>query len=351
MKSPVTAVSGVGEFTLIDRIRKIIPETDNPDVLLGMGDDCAVVRINDQKVLLLTCDIQVEDRHFRREFISAYQLGRRAIAVNLSDIASMGGQPTYALVSLSLPRDLSVNDYDSLFRGMQDELDPYGAIIVGGNLAQTEGRLIIDITLLGEATLNRYLTRRGARAGDKIFITGQAGSSGAGLFILQKYGKNFPAKYKDLVESHLNPKPRVEIGQAIARLGLASAMIDVSDGIASDLYHICHMSRTGAEISQEKLPFLPILNDVVRETGNTLMDLVLHSGEDYELLFTAGPDQQEQIQRKISEPFSIPVTEIGEIVSDAEVYSVITPDKQRQVLEPRGWDHFRVNRAEKEKKK
>jgi thiamine-monophosphate kinase len=349
MKSPVTAVSGLGEFTLIDRIRKIIPETDNPDVLLDMGDDCAVIRIDDQRVLLLTCDIQVENRHFRREYISAYQLGRRAMAVNLSDIASMGGRPAYALVSLGLPRDLAVKDYDSLFQGMQDELNPYGATILGGNLAQTEDRLIIDITLLGETTPGKYLTRSGARPGDKIYFTGQAGSSGAGLCILQKYGKNYPTKYKVLVESHLNPKPRVEIGKAIAQLGVASAMIDVSDGIASDLYHICHMSRTGAEIYQERLPFLSILNEVARETGSTLMDLVLHSGEDYELLFTAGPDQQEQIQEQISKPFSIPVTEIGKIVSDAEVYSIITPDKQRQVLEARGWDHFRANRGEKEK--
>ncbi len=338
-------VSSMGEFTLIDRIKKILPEVDSPEILLGMGDDCAVIRLDDNRAMLLTCDIQMENRHFRRQFITFYQLGHRAVAVNLSDIASMGGRPTYALVSLGLPQDMTVKEYDMLFQGMRDELETYHTIIVGGNLAQSENGLIIDITLLGEVRVSQYVTRSGARPGDKIYITGQTGASGAGLIILQRYGKNYPVKYKDLVAAHLNPRPRVEIGQVIARLGLASAMIDVSDGIAGDLHHICSMSRTGADIYQEKLPFADILNEVAGETGHSVLDMVLHSGEDYELLFTANPDQSDKIQNHICKPFSIPVTEIGQILPADNGYCIVTPDNQRHDLEARGWDHFKANQG------
>ncbi len=142
----------IGEFPLIDRIRTILPASRNKDLLVDIGDDTAVIRIDDRRAMLLTCDIQVEGRHFRFEHITPYQLGRRSMAVNLSDIGAMGGKPTYALVSLGLPADFPVKSYDRLFEGMRDELQPHGARIVGGNLAQTRDFLVVDVTLLGRPT-------------------------------------------------------------------------------------------------------------------------------------------------------------------------------------------------------
>ncbi len=175
MNDKSSSLSEIGEFSLIERIKKILPETDNPELLVDIGDDAALIKINDQRALVITCDIQIEDQHFRREYMSPYQIGRRAMAVNLSDIAAMGGKPRYALVSLGLPPSLSTDEYDSLFRGMRDELYPTTAAIIGGNLARSADRLIVDITLLGEVDLPHYRTRRGAKAGDRIFVSGRLG--------------------------------------------------------------------------------------------------------------------------------------------------------------------------------
>ena len=158
----------IGEFHLIDRIRKILPVSRNRDLLVDIGDDTAVVRLDGRRAVLLTCDIQVEGRHFRFDRTTPYQVGRRAMAVNLSDIASMGGKPTYALVSLGLPADFPVRSYDRLFEGMRDELLPHRAHIIGGNLARTEERLVVDVTLVGEADPSRVLTRSGARDGAPV---------------------------------------------------------------------------------------------------------------------------------------------------------------------------------------
>ncbi|MBN2367067.1 MAG: thiamine-monophosphate kinase, partial [Calditrichaeota bacterium] len=205
MKPGDKLVSQTGEFNLIDRIRNIFPATVHSDILVGMGDDTAVLRLDDDRVLLVTCDIQIEDRHFRQDFISAYQLGRRSIAVNISDIAAMGGKPTFALASLGLPEGMTVREYDNLFQGMRDELQQHGAALIGGNLARSENKLIVDITLLGEVSKSGYVTREGAREGDGVYVTGVVGASGSGLEVLKKFGQNYPEKYRQLVEAHLLP--------------------------------------------------------------------------------------------------------------------------------------------------
>ncbi|NIW43723.1 MAG: thiamine-phosphate kinase, partial [Gammaproteobacteria bacterium] len=176
MFTAIKTVGEMGEFALIDRLQRILPKNLGETVIHGVGDDTAVIGIDDHRALLITCDIQVEDRHFRLKYISPYQLGQRAMAVNLSDIAAMGGTPTYALVSLGLPNSFPLNAYDQLFEGMKDELSIYSSAIVGGNLARTEDKLIIDITLLGEISRNQVITRSGAQEGDRIFVTGTLGA-------------------------------------------------------------------------------------------------------------------------------------------------------------------------------
>ncbi len=341
MAKPPKCVGEVGEFPLIDRIRNILPFSRNKDLLVDIGDDTAVVRMDGRRALLLTCDIQVEGRHFRLDRTTPYRVGRRAMAVNLSDIASMGGKPTYALVSLGLPADFPVKSYDRLFEGMRDELLPHRAYIIGGNLAQTRDSLIVDVTLLGEADLSRVLTRGGARAGDRIFVTGHLGASGAGFQALRAFGKKVPGKYKDLVARHVLPVPRVDLGRRIARSGVASAMIDLSDGVAGDLHHLCTRSGVGAEIHESLLPLPKHIGEIAGKSGKSVLDLALHSGEDYELLFTVPSGVPAGKIRSIRGDSGIPVTEIGKIVRREEGYCLVDSRGGKTPLRPAGWDHFR----------
>ncbi len=340
MKTKTKKVGDIGEFNLIDRISRILPRVESKDLLLGIGDDAAAIRMDNHRALLITCDIQVENRHFRLDHISPYQLGYRAMAVNLSDIAAMGGTPTYAVVSLGLPTDFPLKSYDQLFEGMSDALKTFGGYIIGGNLARTTEVLVVDITLLGETNPARIMTRAGARAGDRVFVTGNLGASGAGFQLLEKYGMHFPVKFKDLVERHLTPVPRVEAGRQIANSGIATAMIDVSDGVASDLYQICRMSHVGAEIREDQLPLADQVEDVAGVTGMHTRDLALHSGEDYELLFTV---REETSLEQLQALSGIAVTEIGRIVPQDGGYSLIDSRGHSIPLKPVGWDHF--NRA------
>jgi thiamine-monophosphate kinase len=338
----------MGEFTLIDRIRKILPAAEDKDLLVDIGDDTAVIRMDARRALLVTCDIQVEGRHFRFEHITPYQLGRRAMAVNVSDIAAMGGKPTYALVSLGLPATFPVGSYDRLFEGMRDELQPHRARIVGGNLARTKDCLVVDITLLGETDPSRVLTRGGARVGDRIFVTGKLGASGAGFQVLTMFGKKFPARFKDFVKSHLLPTPRVDAGQRIAHSGVATSMIDLSDGVASDLFHICTRSGVGAEIHEDRLPLPENIGEIAEKSGRSVMYLALHSGEDYELLFTAPPRIPVQKVQSITGPSGVPITEIGKIVGRDDGYCLVDSRGRRTPLTPTGWDHFRRTRESRE---
>lgn len=340
MENRLKTIVDIGEFGLIDRIQKILYEVDHKDVIIGIGDDTAVIRLDENRVLLITCDIQVEDQHFRLKYLSAYQLGRRAMAVNLSDIAAMGGKPTFALGSLGFPKSFALSDFEDLFTGMRDELTEFSGFIIGGNLSNTKGKLVVDITLMGEAACDKFLTRSNAKEGDRIFVTGNLGASGAGFQILEKFGKDYPKEFETLVQKHLQPTPRIEIGQRIAQSGFATSMIDVSDGIASDLNHICTMSDAGAEIYEEKIPLAQGIHKVTSLTGKSLLQLALHSGEDYELLFTIKPDTPDSVLKSISEKSDVPIIEIGRIISKKSGYYLISKNNEKIAIRPKGWDHF-----------
>lgn len=340
MTTHLKTIAQIGEFPLIERIKKIIPQADHQDVYPGIGDDTAVIKISPQKWLLATCDIQIEDIHFRLKHISAYQLGCRAAAVNLSDIASMGGTPKYALVSLGLPPDTEVHQFDEFFTGMGEELAKYSAFIIGGNLAHSARRLIIDIFLLGEVSPDMILLRSGARAGDRIFVTGTLGASAAGFYVLEKFGKDFPDEYSHLVTAHLQPIPKIEVGQRIARSGYATAMIDLSDGIASDLKHICDSSGVGAALVEEDIPVSDQMETVAAMASKTGLELALHGGEDYELLFTMKADTPAEVIEQIAAETQTEISEVGRIVPAEEGYYLMTTANERISLQPKGWDHF-----------
>ncbi|GAB4329304.1 MAG: thiamine-phosphate kinase [Candidatus Zixiibacteriota bacterium] len=334
-------VSEIGEFNLIERIRAICGTDRSPDTILGIGDDAAVIRLAEDRALVATCDIQVEDVHFRWESITPSQLGRRSMAVNLSDIASMGATPAYALTSLAIPPSLPVTRFDKIFSGMHDELEEYGAFLIGGNLAGTAEKLVIDVFMWGMIDPARLLTRSGAQEGDAIFVTGALGSASAGLDVLARYGPSCSDEYVDVVRAHLEPRPRVREGVAIAQSGLATSMIDVSDGLAADIGHICDSSGVGVEIDEFQIPFDAVLFKIARTAEKDLREYTLYGGEDYELLFTVRSTDTDAMMR-LAQDHGFAVRCIGRVVPKDAGRTLIDPQGTRHALDPKGWDHFQA---------
>lgn len=333
-------IRDIGEFGLIDRIARALP-APGEGVVVGIGDDVAVLRTDGTRPILATCDIQVEGVHFLRDKISPYQLGRKVVAINVSDIAAMGGVPRYLLVSLVLPKETEVEFVDGLYEGMREECRRWGAEIVGGNMAHSPDGVIVDLFLLGEVEPDHLLRRSGARAGDRVLVTGTLGDSAAGLALLLHPETVCPDAHRDFVlRRHLTPTPRLWEGRAIARSGLATAAIDVSDGLASDIGHICEMSGVGARIRADALPISEAARAVARAIGTDPLEWALFGGEDYELLFTAPADRAEDLARRVQEETGTPVAVIGEITSAQEGITLVRADGIAP-LRKGGWDHFR----------
>ena len=332
-------VKEIGEFGLIDRITRLLP-LSSPNVVVGIGDDVAVLKTSGPEYLLATCDIQVEGIHFVRGAITPYQLGRRAVAINVSDVAAMGGSPSWILVSLAIPEATDVALIEDLYRGMSEQALEAGACIVGGNLSGTGAALVVDITLLGQILPEHLVLRSGARVGDAIFLTGFPGESRAGLELVLRpdlgVGEGFR---KRVLEHHLTPQPRLREGQLLARLGLAHAMTDVSDGVLADLAHICEASGTGADIRIESIPVTEAVAEVGRAAGHDALEWVLSGGEDYELLFTADPGDAEKVANALAET-GLPCHRIGHITDRAGVIRVGDGEGGHEASGKRGWDHF-----------
>lgn len=280
---PQRLLTRIGESGLLQRLRALLPDPPRW-VLAGAGaDDAAIVDAGAGALWLFTCDVQYEGTHFDRRWIDAYTLGRRAAAVNLSDIAAMGGEPRLALVSLLLPPHLPVRFFDDLMRGLAARCRESGTTIVGGNLARAE-RLAIDVTLAGRVRRHRVVRRRGARPGDLLVVTGAPGDSAAGLALLRRGA----APRAPLPRRFLDPEPRLRAGRFLADAGV-TAMIDVSDGISTDVQHLCDASAVGVEIHWDKLPVTAQLARAGRQLRRDPRQWVLHGGEAYELLCTIAP--------------------------------------------------------------
>lgn len=271
----MSGISQLGEFGLIQKITSRL-KNRNPSVILGPGDDCAVVRPAKTPILLST-DMLVEGVHFRRQGIGWKDLGLKAIRVNISDIAAMGGRPLYFLVAFGLPKNLKTTAFERLMLGMKKGAEEVGGSIVGGNLSRSR-ELIISVSVFGVALKERFLLRSGARVGDDIYVTGTLGKSALAL----------------AAGRHLVPPLRLKVGQRLARMNSVHSMIDISDGLAGDLGHILEESGVGAEVYVERIP-MP-------------KGAELGGGEDYELLFTASP--RVKLPKKI---YGVPVTCIGKI--------------------------------------
>jgi len=317
----------LGERAVIERIRRAFGEKRG-DVLLGIGDDAALVR--GPARLLLTTDILVEDEDFLLPDHPPRLLGRKALNVNLSDIAAMGGRPRHALVGLALPGDVEAGWLRRFMEGLRSAAKEAGVALVGGDLSQS-AKVMIAVTVTGE--VREPVRRDGARPGDAVFVSGTLGDAAGGLRLVEKGGSRGVAKpVRPLVEAFLDPAPRLKLGALLAGRKLASAMIDVSDGLSVDLAHICEESGVGAEIESDRIPISPALECFARDP----LALALDGGEDFELLFTVRPAKRAAVEA-LARRFRL--TRIGRITPGRRAY-LVDARGRRKLLRAGGFEHF-----------
>ncbi|MDP9380303.1 MAG: thiamine-phosphate kinase [Chloroflexota bacterium] len=333
-------VSDVGEFGLIDRLSKLLPRSQQ-DLLVGVGDDVAVLRSPEGRHLLLTSDAQVEGVHFLKERTSAEEIGRKLVAVNVSDIASKGGQPRHLLVSLVLPPEIEVGWVEGLYTGIRRDAELYGLDVAGGNVASSPDRLVVDAFLMGDVAPEFLVQRSGARPGDIVCMTGCLGDAAAGLLLLVNTGLEVARDHAEVVRAALvTPTARLREGQVIAAERGATAMMDISDGLLSDLGHLSRASSVGARLWADLLPISDAARAVARLSGRDPVEWALSGGEDYELLFSAPPDRAAAVAKSVRNATGTPVTVVGE-VRPTEEGVVVVREGAEFSLSAEGWDHFR----------
>jgi len=323
----------LAEKALIAQVRRMAATTKNPAIQTAIGDDCAVLRVvttgGNPKDTLVTTDFTLEGIHFRRDWHSPESVGRRCLARGLSDIAAMGGEPVAAFLSLALPRNLPQSWVGRFARSLISLAERYGVTLAGGDTAESPNGIMADIVVVGAVPAGKAVLRSGARPGDRIYVSGELGGSAAAVCQMRAKPKRKlnPREYP----RHFFPEPRLELGRLLREKSLASAMIDTSDGLSTDLAHICEESGVGAELRAEAVPRASV-GKPAREVD---LELALHGGEDYELLFTAPPGKR--ISSRLA---GIPVTHIGEVTRRRKI---VLRDRAGggYELQPRGWEHFR----------
>ncbi|EAX46885.1 thiamine-monophosphate kinase [Thermosinus carboxydivorans Nor1] len=326
----------IGEFGLIDLIQTDAIQEPGT-VVVGIGDDAAVLLPTPRQLQLLTADMLVEGVHFDLGRTTAWQLGYKAIAVNLSDIAAMGGVPRHAVISLALPRQIPVEFVVNLYQGMKEICREFRVNIVGGDTVASPHGLIINVAVMGEVEPTQLVRRSGAQVGDMVAVTGVLGSSAAGLDLLSldnwaEYDFAWP-----LVTAHLTPRPQVKAGQLLGLYG-ATSMDDISDGLASEAHEIAKASKVGLRIEAKLVPLAPELKQAAAMLGKEPLDYALYGGEDYQLVFTIG---REKLQALSAVDFGVPLTVIGEVTEAADGVKLVMDDGVEQELAPRGYNHFR----------
>jgi thiamine-monophosphate kinase len=328
------------ESEIISRLRKRSPVNDQ--VVLGIGDDAAVIKASGGKDLLLCSDLMVEGVHFRSEWTPPDLLGRKALAVNLSDIAAMGGVPKFALVSIALPRECSSGFIEGLFRGLFEMADASGVVIVGGDTSSSPDSLFIDVSVVGECDSGTAISRRGARIGDTVYVSGFLGASALGLSLLEDGFRidDSPVSYSKnkAVLKHLNPEPQLKLGLALAEAGLATAMIDISDGLSTDLSHILDESGCGAVLHAAAIPIAECVESIASGApGIDPLMLALHGGEEYELLFTCQNEKQAHVVT-LCDSLGIVITAIGSIVAEKRLE--LEQNGTLETISPQGYQHL-----------
>lgn len=337
-----TPISQVGEFGLIDRLRDALGITEREALLQGIGDDAAVYQVGDGRVHVITTDALVEGVHFDRTFAPLGTLGYKAIAVNVSDVVAMNAEPRYATVALGLPNNVSVEAAEVLYEGMAQACRQYGLAIVGGDVTAAE-RLFLSVTVIGEAAEEDVVYRRGAEPGDLLCVTGDLGSAAAGLKVLLAGKEAFEegveeqpdlAPWSYAVQRHLAPQARLDRVREWAEAGVRPhALIDISDGLASEVHHLCRAGEVGARIEVALLPIHVQTFRAAERFGDQPPTYALYGGEDYELLFALPEAEAEKLPEN---SFAV----VGAVTEASEGVVLAMPEGETVPLEASGFEHF-----------
>ncbi|HEY0322370.1 MAG TPA: thiamine-phosphate kinase [Pyrinomonadaceae bacterium] len=343
--------SSRSEFDFINSIRQkalrrgrgktssLIPHPSS--LLFGIGDDAAVIEQRGGFCSVVTSDLLVEDVDFRLTTTTPRLLGHKALAVSLSDIAAMGARPRWALLSIGVPREIWRSKFlDSFYEGFFALADRYGVALVGGDVSRTPDRIVIDSIVLGETTHDKAVMRNGARPGDHIFVTGNLGGASLGLQLLEQ-GRRIASgvdrrSIERAIRRHRQPEPRVAWGAMLGEGGLATAMIDISDGLSSDLAHLCRESRVGARVYASRIPVDPCAAHLCEQLRQDPLEAAINGGEDFELLFTVHPGDLMRLPERVG---AVPATYIGDVTDERDRIALRQGIRSR-ALKRGGFLHF-----------
>ena len=328
----------LGEFGLIAHLERFAGD-GGPDVLLGMGDDAAAFRGDASLCWLATCDAQIEGVHFLMHRSEPKTLGQRIAAVNLSDIAAMGGMPRYAFLALRVHQEMRLSWIDALYQGLQSELSREGAVILGGNTARTGDGVSVDLFLLGQVAQEEMLLRSAVKPGDKLCVTGTLGDSRAGLFLLEHAELPVSPEARAYCQQrHHKPTARVAVGRFLSTSGRVRACIDISDGLVQDAGHLARRSAVTLRIDTARLPLHDATRDAAAHAGEAALKWALTGGEDYELLFSVPAGDAEDIAAQCLAQTGVPVTIVGEAVTGTP--DVVLTGTCAPTLSQKGFDHL-----------
>ena len=330
----------LGEHGLIRRIQKRFKSKDR-SIVVGIGDDAAIINPSPGKSLIISTDTLREDIHFKKKFYSPSDIGWKAVAVSVSDIAAMGGIPRFLLLSIAVPDKTIVKDIDGLLNGVKDISTLYDIALIGGNISRSKKGITLDTTVMGELPKGKGRLRSGASVGDLIYVTGIVGSSAIGLSLLKSSSvySTTSLSTSQLISTHLRPLPKVNEGIILSKNKLATAMIDISDGLLADLSHICDQSKVGANIYRDLIPLPDIHLKLKKRLAKEPLFYALYGGEDYELLFTIKKRDREKLEA-IFKKKNFDITFIGEITSKDNGIRMVGIDGNKRIIRPGGFDHF-----------
>lgn len=345
MENKRTEIANLGEFGLIDRIASGF-SIEQKGTLMGIGDDAAVIAIPEGEVLLASCDMLAEGVHFDLAYTPLHLLGYKSVAVNLSDIAAMNGIPRQILISIGISNRFSVEAVDSLYDGIRQACKDYQVDLAGGDTTSSRAGLVLSITAIGSQKPEKVVSRAGAKVGDLICVSGDLGAAYMGLQLLEREKKVFqvnpdmqpelPEEQAYLIQRQLKAEARTDIVHELAEKGvLPSSMIDISDGLASELFHICRQSHCGVHVFEDKLPIENLTRLAASDFGLSPLTCAMNGGEDYELLFTVAQSDYEKVNQM--EDVSI----IGVIREETQGKSLILKSGQVVEIEAQGWTHFK----------
>jgi thiamine-monophosphate kinase len=338
----VTGLRQLGELGMIRRIRDAVGTGEQAGVRAGIGDDAAVLAVSAGALLLATTDLLIEDIHFRRSSASPRDIGWKAMAVNLSDIAAMGGSPRWALVAVALPTSTEPAEVDAFYSGMREAAAPHGVVIVGGDTSASPDGWMINVTLLGEH-MGEPKLRSAARRGDAVAVTGALGRSAAGLALLETgvamTHRLSPQAREELSGAHLRPTARLAEGRWLGAQPAIHAMMDLSDGLTTDLDHICRESGVGARVMLDRLPVAPAAYEAARALGKDPLDWATAGGEDYELLLTCDPAAADALAHGLLGATGTPLTVIGRIERPEAAVTYVDARGEPVALSA-GYQHF-----------